>query len=290
VLSELTTSKKRKLVYSQLPVDAYYDAKEAINKAKETRANQSLVKWIVSSGISFSAFNNPYFEDYTKELNPGYNPPKRAALSTSILDAEAANIIIKIEQELSKAKNLTLCIDGWCSPLKHSIYAFVIITSERKQYVYSLRDFSKFAHTAKFNAEKIIEVLESIGPEKFTAIVSDAESSIMAAKRQIAQKYQYILPIRCIAHHIQLISSSICKLPHAKKILSNCQTIISFFRNSYSAGAALREEIIFSSTLGGNLKSPTKTRWSTAWDSCESILRNEANIKSVKFYNFVLCC
>ncbi|CAG8664331.1 9144_t:CDS:2 [Dentiscutata erythropus] len=164
VLSELTTSKKRKSVYFQLPVDAYYDTKEAIDKAKETRANQSLVKWIVSSGISFSAFDNPYFEDYTKELNPGYNPPKRAALSTSILDAEAANIIIKIEQELSKAKNLTLCIDGW---------------------------------------------------------------------------------------------------------------------NSYSASAALREEIIFSLTLGGNLKSPTKTRWSTAWDFCESILCNEANIKSV---------
>ncbi|CAG8440876.1 12490_t:CDS:2 [Dentiscutata heterogama] len=99
VLSELATSKKRKSVYSQLPVDAYYDAKEAIDKAKETRANQSLVKWIVSSSILFSAFDNPYFEDYTKELNPGYNPPKHAALSTSILDAEAANIIIKIEQE-----------------------------------------------------------------------------------------------------------------------------------------------------------------------------------------------
>src|SRR6185437_10500332 len=171
---ESTTSKKRKLEYSQLSVDAYFNAKEAIDQAKEKRANQTLIKWIVSSGISFSAFDNPYFEDYTKALNPSYNPPKRTALSTSILDAEAANIIIKVDKELSKAKNLTLCIDSWCSPLKHSIYAFVIITSEKKQYVYSLRDFSKFAHTAKFNAEKIIEVLERIGPEKFTAIVSDA--------------------------------------------------------------------------------------------------------------------
>ncbi|CAG8694232.1 23362_t:CDS:2 [Dentiscutata erythropus] len=166
----------------KLFVDAYYDVKEAINKAKEKRANQSLIKWIVYSGISFSAFDNPYFEDYTKALNLGYNPPKRSALATSILDAEAANIIIKMDKELSKAKNLTLCIDSWCSPLKHSIYAFVIIASERKQYVYSLRDFSKFTHSAKFNAEKIIEVLESIGLKKFTAIVFDAESSMMVAK------------------------------------------------------------------------------------------------------------
>ncbi|CAG8727244.1 3610_t:CDS:2, partial [Scutellospora calospora] len=80
ISSELATSKKRKSVYSQLPVDTYYDIKEAIDKAKETRANRSLIKWIVSS-------------------------------ATSILDMEAANIIIKMERELSKAKNLTLCID-----------------------------------------------------------------------------------------------------------------------------------------------------------------------------------
>ena len=109
----------------------------------------------MSLGISFSAFDNLYFKDYTKILNPGYNSSKRNALASSILDAEAANIILKIEKELSKAKNLTLYIDSWCSPLKHSIYAFVIVTNERKQYVYALRDFSKFSYTAKFNAEKL---------------------------------------------------------------------------------------------------------------------------------------
>ncbi|CAG8724006.1 36101_t:CDS:2, partial [Racocetra persica] len=150
-----------KEVRIKLFVDTYYDVVEAIDKSKEKRANQSLIKWIVSSGISFAAFDNPYFEDYTKALNPSYEPPKHTALATLILNAKVANIIIKIDKELSKAKNLTLCIDN----------------------------FSKIAYIAKFIAEKIIEVLERIGPEKFIAIVSDAESSMMAAKRQIAQKY-----------------------------------------------------------------------------------------------------
>ncbi|GBC32543.2 ribonuclease H-like domain-containing protein [Rhizophagus irregularis DAOM 181602=DAOM 197198] len=61
--------------------------------------------------------------------------------------------------------------------------------------------------------------------------------------------------MRWIAHHIQLISSDIC--------------------------AALREEIFHTFTVGGNLKTSTKTRWSTAWDCCESLLRNENNIRSV---------
>ena len=82
---------------------------------------------------------------------------------------------------------------------------------------------------------------------------------MIVAKRQVIAKYPTILPIKCIVHHIQLISSSICKLPYVKKVLTNYQTIISFFRNSYFVGATLREEIIFSSTVGGKLKSMTKT-------------------------------
>ncbi|CAG8674092.1 269_t:CDS:1, partial [Scutellospora calospora] len=37
--SKSATPKKRKSDYSQLSLNAYYDTKEAIDKAKETRAN-----------------------------------------------------------------------------------------------------------------------------------------------------------------------------------------------------------------------------------------------------------
>ncbi|CAG8822328.1 32965_t:CDS:2, partial [Racocetra persica] len=103
-----TSKKKKKSDYPILTMDAYYDTKEAIDKAKETRANKLLIKWIVCSGILFSTFDSPYFEDFTKLLNPGYNSPKRATLATSILDVEAVNITLKIEKELLKSKNLTL--------------------------------------------------------------------------------------------------------------------------------------------------------------------------------------
>src|SRR4051794_13162370 len=138
------------------------------------------------------------------------------------------------------------------------------MTPQRKQYIYSLEDISSFSHIANFNAEKMLEVLEKVGPEKFSAIISDAESAMIAAKCQVANKYPHILPMRCIAYHIRLISSDICNLSWAKKVLSNCQTIISFFKNSYPAGTALRDEIIHTFTISRNLKTSTKTRWSTS--------------------------
>ncbi|CAB5360220.1 unnamed protein product [Rhizophagus irregularis] len=185
-----TSSKKRKITNNQKTLENYYDI-DKIDEVKSNRADKALIRWFVCSGIPFVAADSPYFEDFTKSLNSGYNPPKRTALATTHLDGELANITLKIEKELGKAKNLTLCVDGWASPLKHSIYAFVIMTPERKQYIYSLED------------------------------------------------------------------------------------------NSYPAGAALRDEIFHTFTTGGNLKTSTKTRWSTAWDCCESLLRNENNIRSV---------
>ncbi|CAG8801721.1 6077_t:CDS:2, partial [Cetraspora pellucida] len=168
----------------KLCLDTYYDTKEVIDKAKETRANQLLIKWIVCSDILFSAFDNFFFEDYTKILNPSYDPSKRTILASSILDSEMTNIIIKVENKLSKTKNLTLYIDIWCSPLKQSIYTFVIITNKRKQ-------------------------------------------------------------------------------------------------NSYSASAALREKIIYTFTLGRNLKSTTKTQWLTQLQNILSSAKQA--IKNVEF-------
>ncbi|CAG8851804.1 13887_t:CDS:1, partial [Racocetra persica] len=46
VQSGTSILKKRKSNNSILPLDAYYDPKEAIDKAKETRANKALIKWI----------------------------------------------------------------------------------------------------------------------------------------------------------------------------------------------------------------------------------------------------
>jgi len=133
----------------------------------------------------------------------------------------------------------------------------------------------------------LLRVIDEIGKEKIAAIVSDAESAIVAAKRRITSNYTHILSVRCIAHHINLVTKDITSLTWAKKILQKCQRIVSFFHDSHHAGAALRDEIIHSLIFGGNLKSSVKTRWSTSWDVCESILRLETSIKfvSIKYLN-----
>ena len=142
-------------------------------------------------------------------------------------------------------------------------------------------DTSSQPHTGPFNAMEIEKVLTSIGPKKFLAVVSDAEASMQMARRLITEKYPNILSVRCMAHHLNLITTDVIKLEFAKDTLRKCQNIITFFKTSYCAGAALQDDIIQTMTKGGGLKTSVKTRWSTAWDCCDSIIRLENSLKHV---------
>ena len=68
----------------------------------------------------------------------------------------------------------------------------------------------------------MIEIIESIGINKFTAIVTDAEAAMQAEKRRVMEKYPYIMAVRCIAHHINLVTKDIISIEWARKVLQKC--------------------------------------------------------------------
>jgi hypothetical protein len=179
-------------------------------------------------------------------------------------------------------------LDGWTSPSGQSLYAFIIITKERKEFVHSIQNFSRDSHTSNFLRNKIIEVINDVGSEKFSSIVSDNASNMVLAKQLVHQKFNNIIPIRCISHHINLISTDICKLDFAKSTLKKCMKLVSFFKMSHQANHHLKEKISESMVEGGGLKSYCKTRWTTAWDCVSSILRCEKILKEVSINNLFI--
>ena len=59
---------------------------------------------------------------------------------------------------------------------------------------------SEEKHTGEFLAQQIKQILEEIGPNKFSAIVTDGAANVNLARILIADKYKHILNLRCIAH------------------------------------------------------------------------------------------
>ncbi|GBC40686.2 ribonuclease H-like domain-containing protein [Rhizophagus irregularis DAOM 181602=DAOM 197198] len=113
------------------------------------------------------------------------------------------------------------------------------------------------------------------GPPKRTTLSTtflNHETAIILNKIKEELKYE---------KNLTLVSSDIIKLDFAKNTLKKCQSIITFFKTSYRAGANLQKDIIQTLTEGGGLKTSVKTRWSTAWTCCDSIIRLENNLKNV---------
>ena len=112
----------------------------------------------------------------------------------------------------------------------------MIHTSNHHEYLSCLRNLSKESHTKELLAEEIERVINTIGVNKFSAIVTDAGPNIQAARAIVTSKYKHILNIRCIAYAINLISKDICNTPFADRMLKYCNTLISYFKSNHQAG------------------------------------------------------
>ena len=102
-----STSASNKRRRTQSSVTSFYDS-SSIDSAKEIRCTRSLTRFFICCGIPFATVENPFFLDFTKSLCPGYKPPGRNSLSTTLINTELAHVLVAIEDDLANEKNLTL--------------------------------------------------------------------------------------------------------------------------------------------------------------------------------------
>ena len=277
-INDETATKKART--TQKKITSMFESSE-LEASKIARCNRALTRLFVCCGIPFRVVSNPFFIDFVKSLCPAYELPNRVTLAGSWVNQELTNILTVADSEVRSSGNVTLGLDGWCDPNGRSIYAFILILPSGKEYIHSLNDFSLHLHTADFISKEILKVIDDVGAEKFSAVVSDNASTMVKAKRLVNEKYPHIIPVRCITHHINLLTNDIMKHEFSRLTISKCMKIVKYFHQSYKAGALLSEDIKKNLIDGGGLKGYCKTRWTTAFDCLESILRCESSLHNV---------
>ncbi|CAG8822256.1 22299_t:CDS:2, partial [Cetraspora pellucida] len=86
-----------------------------------------------------------------------------------------------------------------------SIYDYCIITEERKEYLWSSKNYSSVSHhTGQFLGEEIINVVEDIDPEKIAAIVSDNAANIKGGDLKDHTKTRWSTMWDCINSIVRL--------------------------------------------------------------------------------------
>ncbi|CAB4494196.1 unnamed protein product [Rhizophagus irregularis] len=135
------------------------------------------------AGIPFNVIENPFVLDLFKDLNPGYSPPSRTTLSNHLITEEYTRVSLAIDHDLEQSDNLTLN-----------------------------------SHTNEFLIKEISSIIEKLGSDKFTAIVTDNTSNCQIARQNIHQMYPHIWNIQlsqCLIRFLEsmLILLQIMKLP-----------------------------------------------------------------------------
>jgi len=167
----------------------------------------------------------------------------------------------------------SLALDGWTDPHGNSLWAFMLMTSSRKEYLLSLEDLSNIRHTGEHLSKTIEEVIGKVGAEKFVAIVSDNGANVAAARNIITKDHPNIINVRCIAHCFNLISTSIVKIGEIKYIIKCANILTKYFKNSTIASSWLNEAIKNKNVEGGGLKTYVETRWTTVYECVYSVWR-----------------
>lgn len=90
-----------------MTMTSYHDSTK-IPDARITRINRALTKLFVACGISFWVVEHPFFINFVKELNAGYDPPTREYLSDHLLEHELAMVNSSVNSIIENENNLTL--------------------------------------------------------------------------------------------------------------------------------------------------------------------------------------
>ena len=87
-----------------------------------------------------------------------------------------------------------------------------------------------------FLASKIKEVINSVGSDKFAAIVSDNAANVKKAREIVQKDFSNIQNVRCIAHYVNLLACNIVSHNFADKLLTKVNTLALYFRNTSRSG------------------------------------------------------
>jgi hypothetical protein len=174
-----------------------------------------------------------------------------------------------------------LAFDGWTSGTHRSIWNFIIMTPSRKEYLYQLSDLSENSHTAEYLAATIEKVINDIGEDRISAVVSDNAANVRNARKIIHENHPKIENVRCVAHSINLIACDIVKEKFGDKLLKRVNTLTTFFRSSHLANSKLTQIIKEKGITGGGLKLYSKTRWTTASESVNSAINLEVALEEM---------
>lgn len=132
-----------------------------------------VAKYFFSSNTAFRQIESPAFINMLNSLRPGYKPPTRKVLASTLLDKVHDEVEESLQTQLksmSDTVGITLCQDGWSSLHSDPIIASSIHVG-KNTFLLSSKDCGVEKKTAEYCFEEAVESI-TICKEKYEKDVS----------------------------------------------------------------------------------------------------------------------
>ena len=215
------------------------DVATTTGKAKyQDKVNLAIIELFAVSGVPPSVLDSLQWKKFVEvATNSKCNPPSLMMLTQKLIPAEAA-LVRKYQADfLRTCVNLTLTFDGGSTRKPSSVYTVHITTAERETLFMEGYEATTERHTAEYieglvtkvcgkpkpDARQLDtpmnpQVIDSIGPKRFTAICSDNTGNTKKARKNVTEKFPAIMNLADICHHLANTAKDISRLPEFEKV------------------------------------------------------------------------
>lgn len=203
-------------------------------------------------------------------LRPGYVPPSRFQVSTTLLNEIFEEERSKCFEKLSGQCGQSVCmsIDGWSNTHNEPIICVVLTTEDGNCFLLESVDTSGHPHTGEYLANLAIDLIKRCKSEyncKISSLVTDNAANMNSMRDKVAEALDYpIITYGCSAHILSLLSKDL----ELSQIKQHIVQIVKYFRNTHLPNAWYKEK------GGKKLILPQDVRWNTLSD-CLEVYVNE---------------
>lgn len=230
--------------------------------AEKQKIDKQIAKAIFATNSSFRCIENPEVRKAIQLLRPGYTPPARKTISTTLLDEIYEEEKAKCFSSLS-GQSVNMSIDGWSNVHNEPVVCATITTEDGHAFLYETIDTTGNPHTSEYLTKIVCDLISSCFLKyncTVTSFVTDNAANMALMRKTVEEKSKAkVITYGCSAHFLNLL----CKDLQVKNIKEHVVQIVKYFRNTHFAKAK------FSQAGGRTLVLPSDVRWNSLADCLE---------------------
>ena len=201
-------------------------------KMKKREMDLAYAKMIIMSTCRRNFLTSP-FTKYFFDHFFNYTPPSYSAVFGSLLQEiyEATQHQVMHKLNLQDADTLlTLTMDAWVAPQGEKIRNYMVVDDSNSWMLKATSTGSKSC-TGQAIGEEVIEILDEVGPENFSGIVSDNAANETTSWDTIRDEYPEILTTGCTCHGGNLLYKDVCEHTWSTKLIKKALDVAKFMKH-----------------------------------------------------------